>query len=81
MLLSKMNEKINTKRRSKKTIAYDKVNNKWLIALVTVLALSTMPQSVKADSVDVIPPTGSISIKNSTMQDGVPTVTSREMQV
>lgn len=81
MLLSKMNEKINTKRRSKKTIAYDKVNNKWLIALVTVLALSTMPQSVKADSVDVIPPTGSISIKNSTMQDGVPTVTSREIQV
>ena len=81
MLLSKMNEKINTKRRSKKIIAVNKVNNKWLIALVTVLAVSMMPQSVKADSVDVIPPTGSISIKNSTMQDGVPTVTSREIQV
>ena len=81
MLLSKMNEKINTKRRSKKTIAVNKVNNKWLIALVTVLALSMMPQSVKADSVDITPPTGSISIKNSTMQAGVPMVTSREIQV
>jgi uncharacterized repeat protein (TIGR02543 family) len=65
MILSKRKKVVKTSEKAK----LKKADIEWLFIAIMII-LIIVPKSVQADSIDVIPPKGSITIKNATIESG-----------